>query len=65
MNERNGSSVTSRERMRSEIAAQTEQFLRAGGSIEQVRLTQADAARPVGPVWWDMRASGSAILGSH
>ncbi len=62
MNERNAVSVTSRERLRLEIAAQTEQFLREGGHIEQVHLGRPDASRPVGPVWWETRASSPLAL---
>ena len=65
MNERNGLSITSRERLRQEIAAQTEQFLRQGGHIDQVRISQLDAvARHIGPVWWDARGNGSLTLGN-
>jgi len=64
MNERNGLSVTSRERLRIEIAAQTEQFLRQGGHIDQVRIVRADAARPIGPIWWEVRGNGSLTLGN-
>jgi hypothetical protein len=62
MNERNAVSVTSRERLRLEIAAQTEQFLRGGGHIEQVHLLRSDAPRPIGPVWWETRTSSPLIL---
>lgn len=55
MNERNAVSVTSRDRLRLEIAAHTEQFLREGGHIEQVRVVSANASRPIGPIWWDTR----------
>jgi hypothetical protein len=47
-------SRTSRERLRAEIAAQTERFLKQGGRIEEVR-TVLRQSRPVGPVWWNSR----------
>lgn len=62
MNERNAVSVTSRDRLRLEIAAHTEQFLREGGHIEQVRIISANAARPIGPIWWDTRVSSPLQL---
>lgn len=62
MNERNAVSVTSRDRMRLEIAAHTEQFLREGGHIEQVHVISANAARPIGPIWWDTRVSNPLQL---
>lgn len=60
MNERNAVSVTSRERLRLEIAAHTEQFLRGGGHIEQVRVVSANAPRAIGPIWWDARGGSPA-----
>ncbi len=62
MNDRDALTVTSRERLRQEIAQQTEMFLRAGGRIENLRGAQV-AARPIGPVWWDARGSGSLFNG--
>lgn len=62
MNESNAVSITSRERLRLEIAAQTEQFLREGGHIERVHIIRADASRPIGPVWWDTRAGSPLTL---
>ena len=45
MNERDALSVTSRERLRMEIAAQTEQFLRRGG-VEHLHIANL-AVRPI------------------
>lgn len=51
------------DRLRAEIENQVEQFLRQGGQIEVVQ-NQLQAARPIGPVWWDTRGSGmSGALG--
>jgi SutA-like transcriptional regulator len=55
--------VTSREQLRREIAQQTEMFLRRGGNIDVLFAPRSTAARPVGPVWWDTRGSGSSIVG--
>ncbi|HEY3698049.1 MAG TPA: hypothetical protein VGK97_01870 [Spongiibacteraceae bacterium] len=52
--------VTSRERIRQEIAQQTEKFLRDGGRIERLHIANT-AARPIGPVWWDARGSGPLL----
>lgn len=60
MNERDVLTVTSRERLRLEIAQQTELFLRHGGHIEHLHIAHA-ATRPVGPVWWDVRGNGTAL----
>ncbi len=60
MNERDALTVTSRERLRQEIAQQTELFLRAGGRIEQLHSARI-ATRPIGPVWWDARGSGPLL----
>lgn len=57
MNNRAVDTVTSRERVRNEIAHEIEQFLRRGGSIETVPGPSAASARPVGTVWWDARGS--------
>jgi hypothetical protein len=53
-------SVTSRERLRDEIAAQTEQFLRRGGRIDVVQ-SRLQGTRPIGPVWWEARGSGPVV----
>jgi hypothetical protein len=57
MNDRAIATVTSRERLRNEIAHEIEQFLRRGGSIETVPGPAANNARPVGTIWWDARGS--------
>lgn len=57
MNNRVVDTVTSRERIRNEIAHEVEQFLRRGGSIETVPGPSATNTRPVGTVWWDARGS--------
>jgi len=57
MNDRAVTTVTSRERLRHQIAQEVEQFLRRGGSIEQVPGPTAANTRPVGTVWWDARGS--------
>ncbi len=44
------------DRLRAEIENQVEQFLRQGGQIKVVQ-NQLQAARPIGPVWWDTRGS--------
>jgi hypothetical protein len=62
MNENNAVSITSRERLRLEIAAQTEQFLREGGHIERVHIIRTNASRPIGPVWWDARTGSPSML---
>ena len=59
MNDRAVATVTSRERLRNEIAHEVEQFLRRGGSIETVPGPAISNARPVGTVWWDARGSMS------
>lgn len=58
---RNGQTLTttSRDRLRAEIAAQTERFLKQGGRIEEVHSALRQG-RPVGPVWWSSR-SGEAL----
>lgn len=62
MNDRDMLTLTSRERLRQEIAQQTELFLRAGGRIERLHIVNA-ATRPIGPVWWGARgASGGPLL---
>lgn len=61
MNERDVPTVTSRERLRQEIAQQTEMFLRSGGCIEHLHAPNS-AIRPVGPVWWDVRGSRGLVL---
>jgi hypothetical protein len=61
MNDRDTLTVTSRERLRQEIAQQTELYLRAGGRIEHLH-TAHTAARPVGSVWWDARGSSGSLL---
>lgn len=62
MNDRDALTVTSRERLRQEIAQQTEMFLRAGGHIERLHVAHI-ATRPIGPVWWDARATGLLLNG--
>jgi hypothetical protein len=52
-----GHSTPSHERLRAEIELQVEAFLRQGGEIEVVK-NQLQAARPIGPVWWDTRGNG-------
>lgn len=64
MNDRDALTVTSRDRLRREIAQQTEMFLRAGGHIEHLHVAHA-AARPIGTVWWGVRSvsgGGSPLL---
>lgn len=61
MNERDALTVTSRERLRQEIAQQTEMFLRSGGSILHLQLP-AVANRPIGSVWWGVRGTGSVLI---
>lgn len=61
MNDRDALTVTSRERLRQEIAQQTELFLRAGGRIERLHVAHI-AARPIGAVWWGARVAGSPLL---
>ena len=63
MQERQPLSLTVREHMRREIARQTEQFLRGGGHIEQLRGVAPAAPRPVGAVWWETRGSGVLLRG--
>jgi hypothetical protein len=53
-------SVTSRARLRAEIAAQVEQFLRGGGRIDVVQ-SHLQGTRPIGPVWRDVRSSGPVV----
>ena len=60
MSERDLLTITSRERIRQEIAQQTENFLRSGGRIECLHNINV-AARPIGPVWWDTRGSGGLL----
>ena len=62
MNDRNIPTVTSRERLRQEIAQQTELFLRGGGRIEKLNNANT-AVRPIGPVWWDSRGTGIPLNG--
>ncbi len=61
MNQHDMLNITIRERLRREIAEQTELFLRTGGHIEQLQKHQ-NAARPIGPVWWDARGSSPLLL---
>lgn len=61
MNEREALTVTSRDRLRQEIAQQTELFLRAGGSIVQLHVP-AVASRPIGSVWWGARGTSGLLL---
>lgn len=49
MNERDALTVTSRERLRQEIAQQTDMFLRAGGNIVHLHAPAA-VTRPIGSV---------------
>jgi hypothetical protein len=63
MNDRINLSITSREQLRREIAQQTEQFLRHGGNIDILNVPGAGQARPIGPVWWDSRGSGTLPIG--
>lgn len=63
MNDRINLSITSREQMRREIAQQTEQYLRHGGNIDILNTPGVMPARPIGPVWWDSRGSGSLPIG--
>ncbi|HET8711105.1 MAG TPA: hypothetical protein VFM32_07005 [Spongiibacteraceae bacterium] len=58
MSDRDVLTITSRERLRQEIAQQTELFLREGGYIEQLQASNL-TTRPVGPVWWDVRGSSA------
>jgi len=62
MNDRDALTITSRERLRQEIAQQTEIFLRAGGRIEHLHGAHV-AARPIGPVWWDSRGPAQLLTG--
>lgn len=61
MNERDTLSVTSRERLRQEIAQQTEMFLRSGGNIMRLNAPAA-INRPVGSVWWGVRNANGLIM---
>lgn len=61
MSERNALTVTSRDRLRQEIAQQTELFLRSGGSIVHLQLPAA-ASRPIGSVWWGARGTGGLLM---
>ena len=63
MNERNVFSITARERLRNEIAEQTEEFLRRGGHIDRVRIENGAHIRPVAQVWQEMR--GGHLLAGH
>ncbi|MFT3929992.1 MAG: hypothetical protein QM709_06805 [Spongiibacteraceae bacterium] len=63
MNEREALTVTSRERLRQEIAQQTDMFLRSGGHIVHLHAP-AVATRPVGSVWWGARSASGLILQS-
>jgi hypothetical protein len=63
MSDRVNLSITSREQQRREIEQQVEMFLRRGGSIDVLGTARIDAARPIGPVWWDSRGSGSLPIG--
>jgi hypothetical protein len=63
MNDRINLSITSREQMRREIAQQTEQYLRHGGNIDILNAPSVAPTRPIGPVWWDSRGSGSLPIG--
>lgn len=63
MNERTPLSLTLREQQRREIAAQTEEFLRQGGHIDQVRIAVREATRPVAQVWTETRSGGALMLG--
>lgn len=60
MNERDALTVTSRERLRQEIAQQTEMFLRSGGSIVHLQLPVV-ANRPIGSVWWGARGTSGLL----
>lgn len=60
MKDRDALTVSSRERMRQEIAGQVADFLNSGGRIEYLHNTPA-SARPVGSVWWETRGSGSLL----
>ena len=56
-------STPAHDRLRSEIEQQVERFLNGGGRIDVVQ-NQLQAARPIGPVWWDTRGgSMSGALG--
>lgn len=61
MNEREALTVTSRERLRQEIAQQTEMFLRSGGAIVHLQLPTV-TSRPVGSVWWGARSTAGILL---
>ncbi len=61
MNEREALTVTSRDRLRQEIAQQTELFLRTGGSIVRLHAPTI-ASRPVGSVWWGARGTSGLLL---
>lgn len=63
MNDRVNLSITSREQLRREIAEQTENYLRHGGNIDILNVPSINPARPIGPVWWDSRGSGSLPIG--
>jgi hypothetical protein len=63
MNDRVSLTISSRERLRNEIAQQTESFLRLGGRIDVLRAPVAASARPVGAVWWDTRGNGPILMG--
>ncbi len=63
MNDRANSNITLREQLRREIAQQTEQFLRHGGNIDILNVSGGSQSRPIGPVWWDSRGSGSLPIG--
>lgn len=63
MNDRANLSITSREQLRREIAEQTEQFLQHGGNIDILGTPRSETARPIGPIWWDSRGSGSLPIG--
>jgi hypothetical protein len=61
MNNRDALTLTSRERLREEIAKQTEIFLRTGGRIEHLHIAQV-VVRPIGPVWWNARGGSGNML---
>lgn len=61
MNERDALTVTSRERLRQEIAQQTEMFLRSGGNIVHLHAPTA-ATRPIGSVWWGARGTSGLLM---
>jgi hypothetical protein len=56
-------SLSSRDQLRREIAQQTEMFLRRGGNIDVLGTQRTFVVRPVGPIWWDSRGSGSLPIG--